>query len=199
MDLSIARREAHRQVGGRLSLFLPNLMRISSDQWILDTVRGYKLDLMATPFQHHKSVTFLDGAKAQAMSQEVETLHRNGAIVPISESQEECISPVCLVPKSDGPWRTVINLKAARKLRELQNVSVRQALGMLVAAHPAILPAPLHHRNLERGKLVALNRKDSSDWRLHPEFFRSLEASLGPLTIDLFASRTNHQLPLYCS
>ena len=370
MDLRIACREAHRPVGGRLSLFLPNWMRISSDQWILDTVRGYKLDLMATPFQHHKSVTFLDGAKAQAMSQEVETLHRKRAIVPISESQEEFISPVFLVPKSDGSWRTVINLKAlnrfvvaphfkmesirtvkniiregdwmakldlkdayltvhvhpryqrflqfkwnlqtwqfrvlpfglnsaphaftkllkpvvatlrslgarvilylddmlilaedkkegrkylatalellvalgfiinveksmfnltqsidllgfllnsrtmtislpreklhaiqkaARKLRELQNVSVRQVaclLGMLVAAHPAILPAPLHYRNLERGKFVALNRNNSSNWRLHPEIFWSLEASLSPLTIDLFASRTNHQLPLYCS
>ena len=87
-------------------------MKISSDQWILDTVRGYKLDLMTTPFQHHKPVTFLDGAKAQAMSQEVETLHRKGAIVPISESQEDFISLVFPVPKSG---RTVINLKAPNR------------------------------------------------------------------------------------
>ena len=40
---------------------------------------------------------------------------------------------------------------------------------------------------------------DSSDWRLHREIFCHLEAREGPFSIDLFASRTNTQLPLYCS
>lgn len=40
---------------------------------------------------------------------------------------------------------------------------------------------------------------DSSDWKLHKEIFLSLNKKLGPFSIDLFASRTNTQLPLYCS
>ena len=40
---------------------------------------------------------------------------------------------------------------------------------------------------------------DSSDWKLHREVFLSLDKRLGPFSIDLFASRTNTQLPLYCS
>ena len=40
---------------------------------------------------------------------------------------------------------------------------------------------------------------DSTDWMLHREIFLQLQAKLGPFTIDLFASRTNSQLPLYCS
>lgn len=40
---------------------------------------------------------------------------------------------------------------------------------------------------------------DSSDWRLDEEVFARLNEMVGPFTIDLFASRTNRQLPVYCS
>jgi len=40
---------------------------------------------------------------------------------------------------------------------------------------------------------------DSSDWQLLPSVFQSLNSLLGPFNIDLFASRTNAQLPLYYS
>ena len=40
---------------------------------------------------------------------------------------------------------------------------------------------------------------DSSDWRLDRQVFLELENRLGPFSIDLFASRTNTQLDLYCS
>ena len=39
----------------------------------------------------------------------------------------------------------------------------------------------------------------SSDWKLHRGVFLSLEDRLGPFSIDLFASRMNAQLPMYCS
>ena len=40
---------------------------------------------------------------------------------------------------------------------------------------------------------------DSSDWRLHREIFLKLQESFGLFTVDLFASRTNAQLSVYCS
>ena len=40
---------------------------------------------------------------------------------------------------------------------------------------------------------------DNSDWKQLPSVFRSLNSSLGPFTIDLFAYRTNAQLPQYYS
>ena len=40
---------------------------------------------------------------------------------------------------------------------------------------------------------------DSSDWQLLPLVFDAVHLLLGPFTIDLFASRTNAQLPDYCS
>ena len=40
---------------------------------------------------------------------------------------------------------------------------------------------------------------DSSDWKLDRGVFLSLSEKLGPFSINLFASRTNAQLLVYCS
>jgi len=40
---------------------------------------------------------------------------------------------------------------------------------------------------------------DSSNWQLLPSVFEAINNLLGPFTIDLFASMTNAQLPVYCS
>lgn len=40
---------------------------------------------------------------------------------------------------------------------------------------------------------------DLSNWRLNQEIFMLLEEALGLFSIDLFTSRTNTQLPVYCS
>lgn len=41
--------------------------------------------------------------------------------------------------------------------------------------------------------------EESGDWMLDRQIFQQLDRSLGPFTVDLFASRTNAQLPQYCS
>ena len=40
---------------------------------------------------------------------------------------------------------------------------------------------------------------DSCDWRLNRDVIFALEESLGPFSINLFATRTNTQLPVYCT
>ena len=58
-----------------------------------------------------------------------------------------------------------------------------------------------HHPGIEnvRADWESRHRTDSSDWRLNRDVFLQLENKLGPFSIDMFASRTNAQLPLYCS
>ena len=43
------------------------------------------------------------------------------------------------------------------------------------------------------------HHQDSSNWELCPSVFEVLNCLLGPFSVDLFASRTNYQLPVYCS
>ena len=57
------------------------------------------------------------------------------------------------------------------------------------------LPGILNEEADEESRIM----KDRSDWMLCPEIFRSIQAQLGPLEIDLFASRLTIQLPTYVS
>ena len=63
---------------------------------------------------------------------------------------------------SSLPLRKLHSLKKmARRLTDRGRTTVRELarlLGTMVAAHPAILPAPLHYRHLERAKSRALYR-----------------------------------------
>src|SRR4051794_29687425 len=40
---------------------------------------------------------------------------------------------------------------------------------------------------------------DQHDWMLNPQVFQALQQMRGPFTIDLFALRLDHQLPIFYS
>ena len=63
-------------------------------------------------------------------------------------------------------------------------MSVRELarlLGNMVAAHPAILPAPLHYRNVERAKSTALRQG-------HPYCNSNFKCSICSFSSDIFCS-----------
>jgi len=112
MDMSIARREAHRPVGGRIAFFVNNWDRISQDPWVRETVTGHRLELAAMPTQGRiPGRGGMEPAKVHVLSKEVEDLVTKGAITPCGEDRDGFVSQLFLVPKSDGSWRPVINLK----------------------------------------------------------------------------------------
>ena len=51
----------------------------------------------------------------------------------------------------------------------------------------------------DRADFQSRNVKDSSEWKLDPQIFREVERIWGSPSIDLFASRTSHQLATYMS
>ena len=57
------------------------------------------------------------------------------------------------------------------------------------------LPSELN----ERADHQSRNVQDWSEWKLCPQIFREICKKLGTPDIDLFASRTSHQLPAYMS
>ena len=54
----------------------------------------------------------MDAEKSQVLSQEVENLAAKEVIQLVADDREGYISPLFLVPKSDGSWCQVINLKS---------------------------------------------------------------------------------------
>ena len=62
----------------------------------------------------------------------------------------------------------------------------------LTAEH---LPGVLNQVADEESRTV----RDRCDWMIHPHLFSQIDRKLGPLEVDLFASRLTHQLPRYFS
>ena len=112
MDMLIPRREARRPIGGRIALFVTNWHRISQDPWVRETVTGHRLELATTPIQGKiPEGVHMDPEKVCRLSKEVEDLAGKGAITPCGDNRDGFFSQLFLVPKSDGSWRPVINLK----------------------------------------------------------------------------------------
>ena len=111
LDMDIARQEAQRPVGVRLQHFLPNWQAITNGPWILNTIKGYSLELTSTPRQHHPIPPIaLNKEKSAALTVEIDKLSQKEAIRPVKASLGEFLSPIFLVPEADRSWRPVINL-----------------------------------------------------------------------------------------
>ena len=100
-------------VGGRVSLFIPNWERITSDPWVLSAIQGYRLEFSSTPLpQSGGAQPHLGSQKDGIVTDEISKLAQKGAITEVPEDREGFVSPIFVVPKSDGSWRPVINLQA---------------------------------------------------------------------------------------
>ena len=99
-------------MGARLQHFLPNWQAITDDPWILNTVRGYSLELTSTPNQRHPPTPIaFDQGKSAALTTEIDKLLQKQAISQVENSSGKFLSPIFLVPKADGSWHPVINLQ----------------------------------------------------------------------------------------
>ena len=109
----IAEIEKDRPVGGRIKYFMPNWQALTNDPWVLQTVSGVWLNLRASPNQKSRPPKLvLDSKKRKALDMELEKLRAKKAISPAQDNRGSFVSPMFLVPKADGSWRPVINLRS---------------------------------------------------------------------------------------
>ena len=102
------------KVGARLRLFASNWTSITSDPWVLSTIRQrYKIEFLK-PFQN--SYTSPRGCFSptewEAINEAVIQMYEKGAIRVCSYHLWQFISNLFLVPKKSGELRPAINLKA---------------------------------------------------------------------------------------
>ena len=85
---------------------------LTNDQWILNTVQGYEIEFEAEPFQLKipNQIRF-SAEEEKLVDKEVSSLLSEGAIVACFHEPHEFISNIFLVPKPNGKFRPVINLK----------------------------------------------------------------------------------------
>ena len=92
--------------------FLPNWQAITSDEWVLNTVVGYRIDFLQKPYQHRPPPPIVfTKEEEECMQTEIQSMLGKQAISETSQSPEGFYSLLFLVPKKDGKQRPVINLK----------------------------------------------------------------------------------------
>ena len=103
----------HKKRAGRLKHFLQNWELLTSDQWTLNTVKGYRLELTGSPRQlrlpspHH-----LNPSQLALVKDEITSLLEKKAIVSVPHHRELFYSNLFLVEKKGGGQRPVINLSS---------------------------------------------------------------------------------------
>ena len=101
-------------IAGRLALFEDNWSKISQDIWILNTIKGYKIEFLGNPTQQGQPRVGLSSTPDQTLlNEEIQKMLTKGAIsdIPLRENPRGFYSSLFLVPKKDGCKRPVINLK----------------------------------------------------------------------------------------
>ena len=97
--------------------FAQNWVRITKDRRILDTIKGYKLELHSMHHQAHEPHPSIFSKEQQLLVEtEVQKLKGKEVVVRLkSVPKDGFISSLFLVPKKDGGQRPVINLKCLNK------------------------------------------------------------------------------------
>jgi len=97
---------------GKLALFHDNWQKFTNDQWVLNAVSGYKIEFVQNPHQQSvpSGISFNDEQRS-VVDNEVVQLLQKGAIVPSFHEENEFISNLFVVPKPNGKWRPILNLK----------------------------------------------------------------------------------------
>ena len=91
---------------------------------MLETVAGYKLELKGKPYQSYCPITVAPQGQDDLLHQEVLTLLNKGAISEVTVEGHGFFSTLFLVPKKEGQYRPVINLKPLNKFMKSEHFKI---------------------------------------------------------------------------
>ncbi|CAG2191971.1 unnamed protein product [Mytilus edulis] len=99
-------------IGGKISLFFDRWKELTSDYWILDIIKGYKLEFENIPTQINKPHPLVFNAiENQYVQQEIDKFITKRIIQPVTQTEDQYVSNIFVRPKKDGTYRVILNLK----------------------------------------------------------------------------------------
>ena len=87
------------QFAGRLRWFIHNWRALTGDPWILETVQGYTLPFIDTPFQDGMPVNRFSSCEREVISREVQILQQKLAVEPVNNGDKGFFSTLLTIPK----------------------------------------------------------------------------------------------------
>ena len=103
---------------------------LMNDQWVLQVIRGYKLELMATRFQQAEPAAVVTSSNQELVAEEVQKLLEKGAVKAVDRCPDQFVSRIFLVPKKDDSFRPVINLRPLNQFMATSHFKM-ESLAML--------------------------------------------------------------------
>ena len=98
---------------GRLQYHMKSWNALTRDRWVLDAVRGYRIDFVSQPHQASPPAPIrFNQVQEELVAKELDELLQKGAVEKTEAHPEGFYSILFPVPKKDGGQRLVINLKA---------------------------------------------------------------------------------------
>ena len=151
-------------IGGRLRHFLPFWRKITGDYKVLNMIKGVKFDFVNKICQKKfpKQIAVSREGR-EFMHKKISELLANGSIEQISTPDPEgWVSNVFLVPKKDGGFRMILNLKALNsniRYQKFKMDHIHDVLNMIepnmllcsldiTSAFNQVYVHPAHHRYL---------------------------------------------------
>ena len=97
---------------GKLQFHTEKWHQLTNDPWVLEAISGYKIHFDIIPYQvtAPNEIPF-QGEQWHIVNSEVTELISKGAVVPCQSEPGEFISTLFIVPKKNGKFRPVINLR----------------------------------------------------------------------------------------
>ena len=124
-----------RHKAGCLSQHISAWEEITSDQEVLRTVQGMKLEFEESPLQG-KCSGFEIPKNQSLIQEEVNKLLKIGVIVACEHEPVEYISPIFLKEKTDGTQRLILNLKKLNKHLEYKHFKMQTLQTILTLIQP---------------------------------------------------------------
>lgn len=101
---------------GRLQLFIDNWRKITSDNYIISSLEGYRIPFIKRPFQKTPpKEKVLSEVERKQLDIKIDELLQKGAIEECEYCEGQFLSSFFLVPKPDGSNRFIFNLKELNK------------------------------------------------------------------------------------
>lgn len=123
---------ACHKVGGRLAQFIKAWKSLSSDEWILRAVKGYKIEFICEPVQNKLPMKMgFSKSEESAIDCEIDKLLNKGAIRRACFHSNQFISNLFTIPKKSGDLRPVINLKPLNKFVQYHHFKMENLNSLL--------------------------------------------------------------------
>ena len=150
-------------VGGRLALHYQNWTEITDNEWVLQLIRAHQLEFKRIPpVSTHCHQRELSQEQSAALDKEVQDFLEKEAIEKVM-SPGGFYSPLFVVPKRDGGWHPIINLRRLNQYLNMTHFKMESILSLRDTLHrdywmikvdlkDAYLTVPIHasHRKYLR-------------------------------------------------